>query len=190
LDAYQHGIFPWPMYDDDLPMLWWSPDPRGVIEFDQFHVSRRLARTCKSGKFRVTSDEDFAGVIRGCATARGRRGSTWLTEEMSHAYRELHRLGVAHSVEVWQEGKLVGGVYGVAIGGMFAGESMFHRASDASKVALVHLVRHVERQGYRLFDVQQLNPHTASMGATEIPRRQYLQRLSEVVSVSVRFGKL
>jgi leucyl/phenylalanyl-tRNA--protein transferase len=190
LDAYQHGIFPWPMYDDDLPMLWWSPDPRGVIEFDQFHVSRRLARTCRSGRFQVTSNQDFAGVIRGCATARGRRGSTWLTDEMSRAYCELHRLGVAHSAEVWHEGKLVGGVYGVAIGGLFAGESMFHRVRDASKVAIVHLVRHVERQGYRLFDVQQLNPHTASMGATEIPRRLYLQRLSEVVNLSVQFGSI
>jgi leucyl/phenylalanyl-tRNA--protein transferase len=149
-----------------------------------------LERSCKSRRFRVTSDQAFPGVIRGCATARGRRGSTWLTDEMSRAYVELHRLGVAHSVEVWQEAKLVGGVYGVAIGGMFAGESMFHRVSDASKVALVHLVRHVERQGYRLFDVQQLNPHTASMGATEIPRRQYLLRLSEVVAEHVQFGKI
>ncbi|MEX2140706.1 MAG: leucyl/phenylalanyl-tRNA--protein transferase [Pirellulales bacterium] len=190
LDAYQHGIFPWPMWNDDLPMLWWSPDPRGVIEFDRFHVSRRLERTCRSGAFTVTSDQDFAGVVRGCATARGRRGSTWLTDEMIQAYRQLHRLGHAHSVEVWHEGKLAGGIYGVTIGGLFAGESMFHRVRDASKVALAHLVRHVERQGYRLFDVQQLNPHTASMGATEIPRREYLRRLSEVLAVRVEFGTI
>jgi leucyl/phenylalanyl-tRNA--protein transferase len=190
LDAYQHGIFPWPMGDGDLPMLWWSPDPRGVIEFDRFHVSRRLARTLRSGKFRVSSDEDFAGVVRGCATARGRRGSTWLTDDMFQAYRELHRLGHAHSVEVWHEGNLAGGVYGVTIGGLFAGESMFHRIRDASKVALVCLVSHVECQGYRLFDIQQLNPHTESMGATEIPRREYLRRLNEVLLLRVQFGKI
>jgi leucyl/phenylalanyl-tRNA--protein transferase len=190
LDAYQHGIFPWPMWDGDLPMLWWSPDPRGVIEFDRFHVSRRLARTIRSGQFRVTSDEDFAGVLRGCATARGRRGSTWLTDEMMQAYQELHRLGHAHSVEVWLDGRLAGGIYGVTIGGLFAGESMFHRVRDASKVALASLVEHVEAQGFRLFDIQQINPHTRSMGGSEIPRRVYLRRLSDVVSLDVEFGRI
>jgi leucyl/phenylalanyl-tRNA---protein transferase len=190
LDAYRHGIFPWPMFDEGEPMLWWSPDPRGVIEFDRFHVSRRLARTCGSGKFRVTSDQDFAAVIRGCATARGRRGSTWLSGEMIDAYRELHRLGHAHSVEVWHDEKLAGGVYGVAVGAMFAGESMFYRVRDASKVALASLFHHVQNRGYRLFDLQQLNPHTASMGGTEIPRFDYLRRLAEVVSMPVDFGRI
>jgi leucyl/phenylalanyl-tRNA--protein transferase len=190
LDAYQHGIFPWPMFDGDLPMLWWSPDPRGVIEFDRFHVSQRLQRTCKSGKFQVTSDQDFAAVIHGCATARGRHGSTWLTPGMIDAYQELHRRGQAHSVEVWHGGKLAGGVYGVAIGAMFAGESMFHRVRDASKVALAHLVGHLQRQGYLLFDIQQLNPHTASMGGSEIPRSQYLKRLAAALRVPVRFGRI
>jgi leucyl/phenylalanyl-tRNA--protein transferase len=190
LDAYQHGIFPWPMFEDDLPMLWWSPDPRGVIEFEKFHISRRLERTIRCGKFRTTSDRDFEGVIRGCATAGDRRGSTWLTDEMIRAYLRLHTLGHAHSVEVWCGGHLAGGIYGVAMGAMFAGESMFHRVRDASKVALVALVRHVQRQGYRLFDIQQLNPHTASMGAVEIPRREYLRRLSEVTSLPVEFAKV
>jgi leucyl/phenylalanyl-tRNA--protein transferase len=190
LDAYRHGIFPWPMFDDDLPMLWWSPDPRGVIEFDTFHVSRRLERTCRSGKFQVTSDRDFAGVIHGCATAGERRGSTWLTAEMIRAYKGLHHLGHAHSVEVWLNGQLAGGVYGVAIGGLFAGESMFHRVRDASKVALTYLVRHLQQQGYRLFDLQQLNAHTASLGGSAIPRCEYLRRLSEAIALSVDFGAL
>jgi leucyl/phenylalanyl-tRNA--protein transferase len=190
LDAYRHGIFPWPMFDDDLPMLWWSPDPRGVIEFDKFHVSRRLERTCRSGKFQVTSDRDFAGVIHGCATTGERHGSTWLTAEMIRAYRGLHHLGHAHSVEVWHDGELAGGVYGVAIGGLFAGESMFHRVRDASKVALTYLVRHLRQRGYRLFDLQQLNAHTASMGGTGIPRREYLRRLSEAIALPIEFGEL
>jgi leucyl/phenylalanyl-tRNA--protein transferase len=190
LDAYRHGIFPWPMYDDSLPMLWWSPDPRAVFEFDQFHVSRRLDRTLRSGKFVVTSDTDFRGVLQGCATASGRRYSTWLTPEMRRAYFGLHQMGFAHSVEVWHEGKLVGGTYGVTIGGLYAGESMFHRASDASKVALAHLVSHLQSRGYRLFDIQQINPHTRSLGGVEIPRPEYLRRLREALELPVTFGWL
>ena len=158
------------MYDDSLPMLWWSPDPRAVFEFDQFHVSRRLARTLRSGKFTVTSDADFRGVLQGCATASGRRHSTWLTPEMRRDYFGLHQMGFAHSVEVWHDGRLVGGTYGVTIGGVYAGESMFHRETDASKVALACLVSHLQSRGYRLFDIQQINPHTQSLGGTEIPR--------------------
>jgi leucyl/phenylalanyl-tRNA--protein transferase len=129
-------------------------------------------------------------VIHGCATARGRHGSTWLTPGMIDAYQELHRRGQAHSIEVWHDGKLAGGVYGVAIGAMFAGESMFHRVRDASKVALVHLVAHLQRQGYLLFDIQQLNPHTASMGGSEIPRSQYLKRLAAALRVRLEFGHM
>jgi leucyl/phenylalanyl-tRNA---protein transferase len=190
LDAYEHGIFPWPVLDEDLPMLWWSPDPRAVMEYRRFHVSRRLERTVRSGKFTVTSNRDFAGVIRGCATARGRRGSTWLTEELIHGYEALFRLGKAYSIEAWHEGKLAGGVYGVTIGGLVTGESMFHRVTDASKVALVYLVRHAERQGYRLFDIQQLNAHTQSMGGSEISRREYLRRLGDALALKVEFGGL
>jgi leucyl/phenylalanyl-tRNA--protein transferase len=188
LDAYRHGIFPWPMWDEE-PIVWWSPDPRAVIELDGFHLSRRLARTIRSGKFSVTIDRDFVGVIEGCATAAGRGRNTWLTKPMIRAYREMHGLGHAHSVEVWCDGQLAGGTYGVAIGGLFAAESMFYRVRDASKVALVHLVGHLRARRYRLFDIQQWTPHTGSLGATEIPRREYLRRLAAVVDLPVTFGE-
>ncbi len=153
LDAYAHGIFPWPIFDGTDIVVWWSPDPRAIFEFDRFYVSRRLDRTLRSGAFEVTADRDFAGVVSGCATAGDRRHNTWLTPKMIEAYVQLHNLGHAHSVEVWHDGHLAGGVYGVAMGGLFAGESMFHRVRDASKVALcapgvpsasarLHAVRH------------------------------------------------
>ncbi|MCE5302683.1 MAG: leucyl/phenylalanyl-tRNA--protein transferase, partial [Planctomycetaceae bacterium] len=160
---------------------WWSPDPRAVIEFDRFHVSRRLRRTCRGAKFEVTRDVDFAGVIRGCAMAPGRVNQTWLTPEMIDAYTELHRLGHAHSVEVWHEHELAGGVYGVSLGALFAAESKFYRVRDASNVALVHLVEHLRRQGYTLVDIQQLTPHTARFGARTIPRTEYLTRLADAL---------
>ena len=188
LDAYQHGIFPWPQSDIDEPMLWWSPDPRAIIELDRFHVSRRLARTCRSGRFTITCDRDFAGVIRGCATASGRVGQTWLTPRMIRAYQRLFELGHAHSVESWHEGQLAGGVYGVAIGGLFAAESMFYRVPDASKVAVVHLVSHLRARGYQLLDIQQVTPATSQFGAIEIPRNEYLARLEEAVGLPVTFG--
>jgi leucyl/phenylalanyl-tRNA--protein transferase len=188
LDAYQHGIFPWPQSDIDEPMLWWSPDPRAIIELDRFHVSRRLVRTCRSGRFTVTCDRDFAGVIRGCATASGRVGQTWLAPRMIRAYRRLFELGHAHSVESWHEGQLAGGVYGVAIGGLFAAESMFYRVRDASKVAVVHLVSHLRARGYQLLDIQQVTPATSQFGAIGIPRNEYLARLEEAVGLPVTFG--
>ncbi len=157
--AYRQGIFPF--YNDESPILWWSPDPRAIFELEGFHVSRRLARTIRSGKFFVTFDQAFAAVIRACAD---REEGTWITPEMIDAFTELHRLGHTHSVEVWQDGILAGGVYGVAQGGLFAGESMFTRLRDASKVALAHLVEHLRERGYTLFDVQYLNDHTASLG--------------------------
>jgi leucyl/phenylalanyl-tRNA--protein transferase len=189
LDAYQHGIFPWPHADLDDPMLWWSPDPRAVIEFDRFHVPRRLLRTCRSGRFQLTCDRDFAGVIRGCGTASDRVGATWLTPRMVRAYIRLHQLGHAHSVEAWSEGQLAGGTYGVAIGGLFAAESMFYRVPDASKVALVALVTHLQARGYHLLDIQQLTPHTARFGAIEIPRSEYLARLASAVREQISFGE-
>ncbi|MBX9787639.1 MAG: leucyl/phenylalanyl-tRNA--protein transferase [Pirellulales bacterium] len=186
LDAYRHGIFPWPMSGI---LAWWSPDPRAVIEFENLHVSRRLQRTLTANHFRVTCDHDFSGVINGCATAQDRAHGTWLTTDLREAYIRLHRLGHAHSVEVWQETQLVGGTYGVAVGGMFAAESMFYKVSDASKVALVRLVRHLEARGYELLDIQQLTRHTARFGATEIPRRQYLSRLRHALTADVTFGR-
>ena len=190
LDAYRHGLFPWPLIDGLEDPQWWSPDPRAIFELDQFHVSRRLANTIRSSRFTITSDSNFAGVIHGCATADDRRGKTWLSPPMIAAYEQLHRLGHAHSVEVWHNGELAGGVYGVAIGGLFAGESMFHSQRDASKVALYHLVEHLRTCQYQLFDIQQLTDHTASLGAIEIPRAEYLNRLSQAIDLPVTFGNL
>jgi leucyl/phenylalanyl-tRNA---protein transferase len=183
LEAYRRGIFPW--YDAQTPILWWSPDPRAIFEMDGLHVSRRLARTVRSGKFAVTVDRDFAGVIRGCAD-RPEPG-VWITPEMVEAYERLHRLGHAHSVEVWHGGELAGGLYGVAVGGLFAGESMFTRVRDASKVALVHVMGRLRERGYQLFDVQFLNDHTESLGAVEIPRREYLARLRRALECPATF---
>lgn len=188
LDAYRHGIFPWPFTGDVSMMTWWSPDPRAIFELDGLHVSRRLRRTCRSGKFTVTCNQDFAGVIQGCATENGRAGSTWLFPAMIRAYSRLFELGYAHSIEVWHDGQLAGGTYGVAIGGLFAAESKFHRVRDASKVALVHLLSHLRARGYTLLDIQQLTAHTASLGAIEIPRHEYLRRLQESLSLPVTFG--
>ena len=180
--------FPGRSASRDNPMFWWSLDPRAIIELDGLHVSRRLARTLRAGRFEVTCDRDFSGVIRGCAGGPGREGGTWITPRMIRAYRRMFALGHAHSVEAWHEGRLAGGVYGVAIGGLFAAESMFHHVRDASKVALARLVEHLRRRGYRLLDIQQLTPHTARLGATEIPRREYLARLADAVVLPVTFG--
>jgi leucyl/phenylalanyl-tRNA--protein transferase len=186
IDAYRHGIFPWPTQDGML--AWWSPDPRAVIEFDQLHVSHRLMRTIRSGRFRATCDRAFAAVMQGCATAQDRSHATWITPEVIAAYQRLHRLGVAHSVEVWHAGELAGGVYGVAFGAMFAAESMFYAERDASKVALVHLVDHLRARGYQLLDIQQLTAHTARLGATTIPRQSFLDRVVAAIDQPVSFG--
>jgi len=187
LDAYSHGIFPWPVGEPDWPVAWWSPDPRAIIELDRFHVPRRLRRTIRTGRFETTFDRDFAAVIRGCATAPPRAGQTWITPEMIDAYVRLAQLGHAHSVEVWTEGRLAGGAYGVSIGGLFAAESKFYRARDASKVALARLVEHLRQRGYALLDIQQLTPHTARFGAIEISRREYLERLAEALTLPVTY---
>ena len=188
LDAYSHGIFPWPTGEPRTPTPWCSPDPRAVIEWERFHVPRRLERTCSSGRFQVSLDRDFPGVIGGCAMAAGRQGRTWLTPAMVGAYCRLFRLGHAHSVEAWQQGRLVGGVYGVSIAGLFSAESMFHEVRDASKVALVRLVSHLRERRYMLLDIQQLTPHTAQFGAIGIPRREYLLRLAEALRQPTTFS--
>ncbi|MEM9659636.1 MAG: leucyl/phenylalanyl-tRNA--protein transferase [Planctomycetota bacterium] len=187
LDAYRHGIFPWPTSAGE-PLLWWSPDPRAVFPIGVMRVSRRLARRIRSATFQMTCDVAFPAVIEACGTEPGRRFATWLTPDMIAAYVELHRQGYAHSVEAWQGDRLVGGVYGVAVGGLFAAESMFYRVRDASKVALYFLTHHLEQRGYRLFDIQQWTPHTGSLGAIEMPRIQYLRRLSRAVDLPVTFG--
>jgi leucyl/phenylalanyl-tRNA--protein transferase len=184
LTAYRRGIFPF--YDETTPILWWSPDPRAILEMNGLHVSRRLARTIRSDRFRVTFDRAFEDVMRGCAHRPG--DGTWITSEMIAAYVELHRLGHAHSVEVWHDEVLAGGVYGVAVGGLFAGESMFTRVRDASKVALAHLMAHLRQRGFTLFDVQFVNDHTASLGAIEIPRTEYLARLRQALKVRATFA--
>lgn len=174
--AYRRGIFPW--YDERSPILWWSPDPRPILLPGRVHVSRRLERTLRSGMFSVTLDTDFGGVIRGCAGASRAAGDgTWILPEMIEAYERLHAAGYAHSVEAWLDGELVGGAYGVAIGRAFFGESMFHRATDASKVAFVTLCRHLDGLGFHFIDCQQTTGHLCRFGAVEVTRNEFLRRL-------------
>ena len=174
--AYSLGIFPW--YNNGDPVLWWSPDPRCVIVPQAVHVSKRLSRILRQRRFVITCNHAFDEVIAACAALReNERGGTWLVAEMQQAYRAMHRLGYAHSVEVWSGEQLVGGLYGVAIGRFFFGESMFHLVSDASKVALVLLCRHLAEKNLELFDCQVPNPHLFRMGATQLPREVFLERL-------------
>ena len=186
LEAYRHGIFPW--YNDDQPILWWSPDPRAVIFPNKLHVSRSLKRTIRLGGFTVTLDTRFREVMHGCAGPRPQHpeGGTWITAEMVKAYVKLHELGYAHSVETWQEGRLVGGLYGVALGRIFFGESMFTRVPDASKVALVSLVRQLQTWGFRIFDCQQPSRHIKTLGAEDIPRSEFLDHLADALTQSDR----
>ena len=185
LDAYRHGIFPWP--DGRRAVYWWSPDPRTVFEIGSVHVSRSLARVLRQDRFRTTVDADFAGVMAGCADRPGE--GTWITPEMRTAYERLHELGHAHSLEVWDEaGALVGGIYGVTVGAVFTGESMFHRVSDASKVALVRLDEHLASRGFALLDAQLHTGHLTSMGAVQLPRAEFLRRLAALRDADVRFA--
>lgn len=181
VEAYSRGIFPWPVSQGPRGLFWWSPDPRGVLEIDRLHVPRRLARTIRSGRFTLSTDRAFEAVVRGCAATGLRRGNTWITPAILSAYAGLHEAGLCHSVEVWRDGMLAGGLYGVSIGGMFAGESMFSLERDASKVALAGLAEGLLGSGCRLFDVQLVSPHLEQFGATEIPRRHFLDRLAEAI---------
>ena len=184
LEAYQSGLFPW----SANPITWWSPAPRGVLQVGAVHVSRSLARTLRQAPYTVTFDQDFSAVIRARASVpRGGATSTWISPQLMEAYEQLAQAGHAHSVECWQEGRLVGGVYGVSVGGFFAGESMFHRADDASKVALVHLDRHLASRGFTLLDCQMVTSVTRSLGAMEIPRTDYLDRLARAVGQPSRW---
>jgi leucyl/phenylalanyl-tRNA--protein transferase len=190
LRAYRRGIFPWPIVEPGLEVLaWFTPDPRAIIELEALHISRRLARRLRTGQFRITCDRCFAEVMAGCAAPRDDDDSgTWITSDMVRVYCELHQQGHAHSVEVWAEERLVGGIYGIGLGGFFAGESMFHRVRDASKVALVALVAHLRARGYALFDIQQATPHAVSIGATEIRRSRFLARLRSAIALPASFG--
>jgi leucyl/phenylalanyl-tRNA--protein transferase len=183
LAAYRSGIFPWTVG----PISWWSPDPRAVFELDTFLVSKSLDKVIRHGVFEITIDRAFGEVMRGCAASAAGRESTWITPEFIEAYTRLHEAGHAHSVECWRDGRLAGGVYGVAAGGLFAGESMFHRESNASKVALFHLVGHLRKRDFALFDIQMPTPATRQLGAVVIPRDDYLRRLALAVKLERTF---
>jgi len=175
LNAYRAGIFPW--YSADQPLLWWSPDPRTVLFPERLKVSRSLRKSLRNKPFTVTFDSAFEAVIDACAAPRGGESGTWITRDMASAYRELHQLGHAHSVEVWLDHELAGGLYGIAMGRVFFGESMFSRVSEASKVGFVHLLRQLQARGYRLVDCQVYTAHLISLGAEEIPRREFCRLL-------------
>ena len=180
LAAYRRGIFPW--FNDGDPPLWWSPDPRTILEPGAFHVSRSLQKRLRQRGFAITSDRDFAAVLCACATTpRAGQSGTWITASMQAAYRTLHELGYAHSVEVWRDGKLAGGVYGVAMGRIFFAESMFSRGRDASKVALGTLARALHGAGYELIDCQLPTAHLHSLGARDVPRAEFAARLAIAV---------
>lgn len=180
LRAYRHGIFPW--YSPDQPILWWSPDPRTVLFPKQLRVSRSLRKTLRKGIYSVSMDTRFRTVIQRCGEPRRQEHGTWITPEMNAAYVRLHELGYAHSVETWHDGQLVGGLYGVALGQVFYGESMFSHMSDASKVALACLVAQLERWNFQLIDCQMHTDHLISLGAEDLPRREFLRLLSRYAS--------
>ncbi|GAB4463152.1 MAG: leucyl/phenylalanyl-tRNA--protein transferase [Armatimonadaceae bacterium] len=176
--AYRMGIFPWP--HANMPLPWFCPDPRAVLEFDRLHIPESLEKARRKSSFTITIDTAFAEVIAACATVpRNGQDGTWITPVIQRAYCRLHQRGEAHSVEVWDaDGHLVGGLYGVDAGGLFTGESMFHRASNTSKLALLHLIEHLSARGADFIDIQQLTPHMARLGAHEIPRPEFLDRLA------------
>ena len=183
LAAYREGVFPW--FGDEDPILWWSPDPRMVLYTNEVHVSRSLHKVIRAKRFRVTLDQAFREVIKGCAAARRDNEGTWITQAMEEAYVRLAELGHAHSVEAWEGDTLVGGLYGVALGRMFFGESMFTRVTDASKVSLVTLARQLERWTMPLIDCQMSTPHLASLGARDVPRTDFLAEVRYLVQQPV-----
>lgn len=177
IQAYRHGCFPW--FQDGQPILWWSPDPRTVLLPDELHVSRSLAKVLRQQRYRVTFDTDFAAVIRACAEPRTYADGTWITDSMQAAYLELHQRGLAHSVEVWDGDALVGGLYGLGMGQLFFGESMFSRADNASKVGFATLVEHLKDWGFVLIDCQMPTQHLESLGARSIPRSEFARYLGQ-----------
>lgn len=186
LYGYSQGVFP--MADQDGNIYWYDPDPRAIIPLDEkFHVSRRLARTIRQGGFEVRFDHNFRAVMEACAEPAPGRGATWINQEIIEAYCQLHALGFAHSVETWRGDELAGGLYGVAVRGLFAGESMFSRGRDSSKIALVYLVERLRRQGFVLLDTQFMTEHLKQFGTVEISRRAYQLRLARALAVEARF---
>jgi leucyl/phenylalanyl-tRNA--protein transferase len=187
LRAYRLGLFPMAESRHSRALHWLDPEARGVLPLDAFHLPRSLAKTLKSGKFQITADENFAATIAACAAARAGRPDTWINAEIERLFIELHALGFAHSVETWMDGELVGGLYGASLGGAFFGESMFSVQTDASKVALVHLVARLRLGGFQLLDTQFITAHLARFGTLEIPRAAYHAQLAEAVEIPARF---
>jgi leucyl/phenylalanyl-tRNA--protein transferase len=187
LKAYSIGVFPMAEARDDPRLHWIEPEARGILPLETFHVPRRLARTIRTGGYEMRTDHDFPAIIRACAEATDNRPSTWINEPIEDLYIKLHRMGFAHSVETWRDEQLVGGLYGVALGAAFFGESMFSRERDASKVALVHLVDRLKRGGFRLLDTQFVTAHLARFGTVEVPRNDYRRILSDAVSRPAAF---
>ncbi|WP_457676989.1 leucyl/phenylalanyl-tRNA--protein transferase [Thiolapillus sp.] len=185
IQAYRQGIFPW--YDESQPILWWSPDPRMVLYPEELHVSRSLRKLLRRKHFFITFDRAFDKVIRSCAAPRRKENTTWLTPEMIRTWEMLHEQGIAHSVETWLDDRLVGGLYGNVLGGVFFGESMFARESNASKVAFACLVRSLQEAGYGLVDCQVYTAHLASLGARLIPRKRFLNQLAELLDCPADF---
>lgn len=179
LAAYRRGIFPW--FNPGEPILWWSPNPRCILRPTELHVSRSLAKQMRKGAYSASLNLAFADVITACAAPRHDQAGTWLSDQMQHAYRRLHQMGYAHSFEVWRDNQLIGGLYGISLGRCFFGESMFHRADNGSKMALVALSRHAQRHGINMIDCQITNGHLLSMGAREVPRGEFLGSLIELV---------
>jgi leucyl/phenylalanyl-tRNA--protein transferase len=182
--AYSRGIFPW---SSDPAITWWCPDPRAVFELDDFHAARSLRKRIRRAGWAFHIDRDFEGTMRRCAEPTGDRPSTWISEDFVLAYCELHRRKIAHSIEVYEGDQPVGGLYGVALGGFFGGESMFHRRSDASKAALVFLVQHLRSRGFVLLDAQVMNQHLRNLGARDISRTEFLRRLRRALALKVTF---
>ncbi|MEO7726636.1 MAG: leucyl/phenylalanyl-tRNA--protein transferase [Burkholderiales bacterium] len=180
IDAYSHGIFPW--FNPGQPILWWSPDPRMVLVPQEIKITRSLDKILRNREYAVRADTSFRAVMAACAAPRDGQDGTWISPDMIAAYCELHELGIAHSVETWIDGELAGGLYGVALGRMFYGESMFTRARDASKIALAHLARQLARWGFGMIDCQMHTAHLAAMGARDIPRADFMRRLQELVN--------
>jgi leucyl/phenylalanyl-tRNA--protein transferase len=185
LNAYANGWFPMAVAPGDI--RWYSPDPRGIIPLDTFHVPARLARTLRTRPFEIRIDSAFRAVIEGCAERPDEDGN-WIDGEIIESYCALHAQGIAHSIEAWQDGRLAGGLYGVALGGAFFGESMFHRARDASKAALVALVAQLRARHFTLLDIQWITEHLAQFGAVEVPRRRYLRLLDQALEQKITFG--
>lgn len=187
LQAYQHGIFPW--YESDQPILWWSPDPRMVLLPEDLKISKSMGKLLRQNRYTTTMDQDFAGVIQGCSEARREATGTWITDEMKSAYCALHEAGFAHSVEVYSQEKLLGGLYGVALGQVFFGESMFSRETNTSKLALVALVKQLQQWKYKLIDCQVSSDHLLSLGAIEMSRADFSQKLLQLLAKPGKSGQ-